>query len=250
MLWVDAVAGEEVKARIRSLQNGNILLLGNLKLYKEEDANDAVFSSALTDKVDHFVNDAFRVSHRALASTVGAATSTCARLAGLQLEKELFFMRKIREGLTHPFVAIACPYTSFSDVKSCYLCSSLWFVTRRKLICAQPVSIVLLTVQIGGSRLSEQADVLKQMLGTCDKIFVTGPMAYTMLKAAGIQIPLPCIEQDMISRARKLLQYAREKKVELVLPKDFTLEHTDSFSRSMNISVSCPVPEGELQCST
>eukprot|EP00250_Pteridium_aquilinum_P011625 c20204_g1_i2 orf=342-2135(-) len=103
---INAVRGPAVRDTIRALSNGDVLLLGNLQLYKDELANNKDFSKDLAANIDILVNDAFSISHRVLASTVGAACFTSARLAGFQLERELFFLTKATSNPELPFVAI------------------------------------------------------------------------------------------------------------------------------------------------
>ena len=110
---VNSVIGPAVKKEIEGLSNGEILLLGNLKLYKEEVANDKDFAKELSKNIDILVNDAFSISHRVLASTVGIACFTRARLAGFQLERELLFLTKAISSPELPFIAVVCPILIF-----------------------------------------------------------------------------------------------------------------------------------------
>ncbi|KAI5060276.1 hypothetical protein GOP47_0024696 [Adiantum capillus-veneris] len=103
---INAVKGGAVQNAITTLSNGDLLLLGNLEQYKEELSNDKEYSKELAANIDVLVNDAFSIAHRILASTVGVTCFTSARLAGLQLEKELLFLTKATSTPAHPFVAI------------------------------------------------------------------------------------------------------------------------------------------------
>ncbi|KAJ7514018.1 hypothetical protein O6H91_23G022700 [Diphasiastrum complanatum] len=100
------LVGEIVEEQISLLKEGSIMLLENLLLRKEETANNSDFSKRLVAKVDYFVNDAFSLSHRVLASTVGAARFTRARLAGLQFEREFLPLVQVAHAPEPPFVAI------------------------------------------------------------------------------------------------------------------------------------------------
>jgi phosphoglycerate kinase len=84
---IEALMGEEVEKKIHSLSDGEVLLLGNLRAYDEEEANDAAFGEALASYGDFFVNDAFAVSHRAHASIVGIP-SHIPGFAGLTFHEE------------------------------------------------------------------------------------------------------------------------------------------------------------------
>ncbi|KAG0630116.1 hypothetical protein M758_1G155600 [Ceratodon purpureus] len=98
--------GEEVKSKIAALKEGDVLLLENVRFYKEEEKNDIEFSKKLSENIDIFVNDAFGTAHRAHASTAGIADYVSSRLAGLLLEKELEYLAGVVKKPTKPFVAI------------------------------------------------------------------------------------------------------------------------------------------------
>jgi phosphoglycerate kinase len=98
--------GEEVKAKIAALKEGDVLLLENVQFYKEEEKNDVEFSKKLSENIDIFVLDAFGTAHKAHASTAGIADYVSSRLAGLLLEKELEYLAGMVKKPTKPFVAI------------------------------------------------------------------------------------------------------------------------------------------------
>ena len=99
------VIGEEVEKLASSLKPGEILLLENSRYYKEETANDPVFSKKLAELADVYVNDAFGTAHRAHASTEGV-TKFLPSYAGFLMEKECSFFDKVIENPEKPFVAI------------------------------------------------------------------------------------------------------------------------------------------------
>uniref|UniRef100_A0A7I4AIP7 Phosphoglycerate kinase n=1 Tax=Physcomitrium patens TaxID=3218 RepID=A0A7I4AIP7_PHYPA len=98
--------GDEVKSKIAGLKEGDVLLLENVRFYKEEEKNDIEFSKKLSENIDFFVLDAFGTAHRAHASTAGIADYVTSRLAGLLLEKELEYLSGVVQKPTKPFVAI------------------------------------------------------------------------------------------------------------------------------------------------
>jgi phosphoglycerate kinase len=104
--WIDDCIGHKVKNSIQKLQNGEILLLENLRFYSEEEKNDKKFAQSLASYAEIFVNDAFSVSHRKHASIYGAPTLSQYRLAGLQLQKELKYLTNIRDEPEQPFVLV------------------------------------------------------------------------------------------------------------------------------------------------
>ncbi len=99
------VIGEEVEKLVNALKPGDVLLLENVRWYKEEEANDPGYAKALASYGDVYVNDAFGTAHRAHASTEGVA-HYLPSYAGLLIEKEVRFMAPLLENPEHPFVAI------------------------------------------------------------------------------------------------------------------------------------------------
>ncbi|KAL2613201.1 hypothetical protein R1flu_024893 [Riccia fluitans] len=98
--------GPEVEALIGGLKNGEILLLENVRFYKEEEKNDLEFSKKLAKNIDYFVNDAFGTAHRAHSSTAGIADFVTKRFAGFLLQKELDYLAGAVQKPARPFVAI------------------------------------------------------------------------------------------------------------------------------------------------
>ena len=99
------VIGSEVDAEVKALKPGEVLLLENVRFYKEEEANDPEFAKKLASYGDLYVNDAFGTAHRAHASTEGVS-HYLPSYAGFLIEKEVKFMAPLLENPEHPFVAI------------------------------------------------------------------------------------------------------------------------------------------------
>lgn len=102
---VNDCVGPQVEATARALQPGEVLLLENLRFYKEETQNDPEFAKKLASLADVYVNDAFGAAHRAHASTAGVAAYLPAA-AGLLLAKELEVLGNALERPERPFLAI------------------------------------------------------------------------------------------------------------------------------------------------
>ena len=102
---LDDSIGEEVEQAISRMNNGDIVLLENIRFYKEEEANDEQFARKLAELADIYVNDAFGTAHRAHASTAGIAQFLPA-YAGFLIQKELDVMGKALADPKRPFVAI------------------------------------------------------------------------------------------------------------------------------------------------
>ena len=98
--------GAEVEKTIDELQEGDVLLLENVRFYKEETQNDAAFARKLAALVDIYVNDAFGTAHRAHASTEGVTRHFDQCATGLLMEREIKYLNKVVERPEHPFIAI------------------------------------------------------------------------------------------------------------------------------------------------
>ncbi|SHF57959.1 phosphoglycerate kinase [Caldanaerobius fijiensis DSM 17918] len=105
VIMANDVIGEDAKAKAAALQNGQVLLLENVRFHAEEEKNDPDFSKQLASLAEVYVNDAFGTAHRAHASTAGVADYLPA-VAGYLIKKELDVMGKALEDPERPFVAI------------------------------------------------------------------------------------------------------------------------------------------------
>lgn len=101
--FVDDCIGDKVENVTSEMQPGDVLLLENLRFYKEEETNEQHFCKSLASLADIYVNDAFSTSHRKHSSTYGAAGLFETRLAGLNLSKEIEYLSMIKEKPTKPF---------------------------------------------------------------------------------------------------------------------------------------------------
>lgn len=104
--FVDDCVGAKAEAAVHAMQNGDILLLENLRFYAEEEANDKGFAQQLAALADVYINDAFGTAHRAHASTEGVAHFVPERAAGYLLLKELKYLGEAVASPVRPFVAI------------------------------------------------------------------------------------------------------------------------------------------------
>lgn len=104
--FVSDCVGIEIEEHIDKMNEGDILLLENLRFHKEEESNDPEFSKKLASLADIYVNDAFSTSHRKHSSTYGAAWMFDTRLAGFNLIKEVKYLSMIRENPIRPFTLV------------------------------------------------------------------------------------------------------------------------------------------------
>jgi phosphoglycerate kinase len=171
--------GPEVEAMARSLQDGQVLLLENLRFHPEEEANDAGFAQRLAALGEMYVNDAFGTAHRAHASTEGVTHFLRPAVAGFLMQKELDYLGRALESPQRPFVAV-----------------------------------------LGGAKISGKIDVITHLLGKVDRLLVGGAMMFTFLKAQGRPTGKSLVEDDRLDMARTVLEQAKARGVELVLPVD------------------------------
>ena len=176
----DACVGEQVNAAVAALQDGDVLLLENLRYHAGEEKNDDAFAAQLGELCDLYVNDAFGTAHRAHASTEGITHHVQQAAAGLLLEKELEYLGRAVSNPAHPFVAI---------------------LGGAKVSDKIPVIEALIKRKV-------------------DKLLIGGAMAYTFFKAEGFTIGKSLVEDEMLSKAREIKQQAADAGVELILPTD------------------------------
>jgi len=178
--FVDECVGEEVENRIELMEDGDVLLLENLRFHKEEEKNDEEFSRQLAKLCDVYVNDAFGAAHRAHASTAGITKFVSSAAAGLLMQKELDYLGRVITNPEHPFVAI------LGGAKVSDKISVINALIDRKV----------------------------------DKILIGGAMAYTFFKAEGFTVGKSLVENDKLQVALDIKERAAATGVELLLPTD------------------------------
>src|SRR6201992_2530323 len=163
--------GEEAVNKAKSLKPGQVLLLENLRFYKEEEKGDKAFAEKLSKLGDVYVNDAFGTAHRAHASTaVIAQFFPDAKYFGYLMGAELANADKILNGAEKPFTAI-----------------------------------------MGGSKVSDKIELIERLLDKVDSLVIGGGMAYTFAKAQGGQIGKSLVEEDKLDLANSLIAKANSK---------------------------------------
>ena len=175
--------GEVAEAAVAALQDGEVLLLENVRYYNEEEANDPAFAEKLAKVADVYVNDAFGAAHRAHASTAGVAAIVAARggkcAAGLLMERELKFLGDELENPARPFVVI-----------------------------------------LGGAKVSDKIKVIDRLLEKADTILIGGAMAYTFKLANGVKTGKSLVEPDQTATALSAEAKAKKLGVNFQLPTD------------------------------
>lgn len=172
------VIGDSVNTLANSLQNGDVMLLENVRFYKEETENDSNFAKSLAGLAEIYVNDAFGTAHRAHASTEGIAHYLPA-VCGYLIQNEIEKIDGVISNPQRPFTAI-----------------------------------------IGGKKVSSKIAVLINLLDKVDNLIIGGGMAFTFFKSLGYEIGDSICEEDKLDVAKEILDKAKEKNVNLLLPID------------------------------
>ena len=175
---------------------GEVMLIENTRFHKEEEKGDAVFAATLAKLGDIYVNDAFGTAHRAHASTTIVANSFAAENKCLG-------------------------YLMAAEVKN-----------AQKVLNTptKPFTAIL-----GGAKVSDKILIIENLLSIADNIIIGGGMAYTFFKAQGGKIGNSLVEEDKLELAIELIQKAKEKGVNLVLPIDSII--ADKFDENANTDI-------------
>lgn len=172
--------GSEVEQAAKDLKPGEVLLLENLRFYKEEEAGDEDFAKKLASLGDVYVNDAFGTAHRAHASTTIIANYFPEnKVFGELLAKEIDSLNKVLRNSEKPVTAV-----------------------------------------LGGSKVSSKITVIENILDKVDHLIIGGGMTFTFIKAQGGKIGDSICEDDKLDLALEILAKAKEKNVQIHIPVD------------------------------
>ena len=197
--------GEEAFKLSAALKPGEVLLLENLRFYKEEEKGDVAFAEKLSKHGDIYVNDAFGTAHRAHASTTIVAQFFKEKCAGYVMAAELDNAKKVMDKAEKPFTAI-----------------------------------------MGGAKISDKLLIIENLLDKVNNLIIGGGMAYTFFKAMGGNIGNSLVELDKLDLAKELIQKAKAKGVDLLLPIDSIT--ADKFAADANTGTSNnhAIPDGMM----
>jgi phosphoglycerate kinase len=205
VLFANDCIGNEAVNKSANLQPGEVLLLENLRFYKEEEKGDEAFAEKLSKLGDVYVNDAFGTAHRAHASTAVIAKyfSPENKMFGLVMEGEVKSAEKVMHSSEKPFTAI-----------------------------------------IGGAKVSDKILIIENLLERATDIIIGGGMAYTFFKACDGHIGKSLCEDDRLDTARELLNKADKKGVCIHLPSDSIIADQFSNDANISSSLSNTIPDG------
>lgn len=196
--------GDVAKTAAAALQPGEVLLLENLRFYKEEEAGDVAFAKALASLGDIYVNDAFGTAHRAHASTtIIAQFFPNDKCFGALLAKEIESLNKVLKNSEKPVTAV-----------------------------------------LGGSKVSSKITVIENILDKVDHMIIGGGMTYTFVKALGGKIGESICEDDKQELALEILRLAKEKGVQIHIPVDVVAANDFSNDAQTQIVDVREIPDG------
>ena len=176
------VIGPDAKAKAAALEEGQVMMLENVRFHKEETSKDKdvmkAFAGELASMAEIYVNDAFGTAHRAQASTAILADFLPA-VSGYLIKKEIEFMGGALSNPQRPFVAI-----------------------------------------LGGAKVADKLNVISNLLEKCDTLIIGGGMAYTFLKAKGYEVGMSLVDNEKIDYCKEMIAKAEANGKQLLLPID------------------------------
>ena len=202
--FIDDCIGDKVQNEVNNLKNGEILLLENLRFYKEEKEGNIDFAEKLANLGDIYVNDAFGTAHRAHASTaIIAQFFPKNKCFGLLLAKEITSINQVLNNSTKPVTAV-----------------------------------------IGGAKVSSKIEVINNIIDKVDNIIIGGGMAFTFIKAQGGNIGNSLVENDKLDLALEILAKAKANRTRIHLPIDVIAADAFSNDANTMIIESNDIPDG------
>jgi phosphoglycerate kinase len=199
------VIGADAKEKVSSLKNGEVLLLENLRFEKGETKNDKEFAKELASFADIYINDAFGVCHRAHASV---------------------------EAITN-FFDETTSAAGFLLQKEVNFSKNLLKAPTRPFVAV-----------VGGSKVSGKLKALVNLLPRIDKLIIGGGMAFTFLKAQGLDVGNSLVEDDLMDEALKVVDEAKRLGVKLYLPVDVVAAQTCSQDSTVKFTTTQEIPKG------
>lgn len=203
VLFAGDCIGDEARELADKLEAGQVLLLENLRFYKEETKGDEAFAKKLSELADVYVNDAFGTAHRAHASTtIVAKFFPEAKCFGYIMANELASIEKVLSDTKKPYVAI-----------------------------------------IGGAKVSSKIDIIENLLDKADELIIGGGMMFTFIKAQGGKIGNSMCEDDYLETARQIMAAAKARGVRIHIPADAIIADKFSNDANTRESSSDNIPD-------
>ena len=194
----DNVVGDNAKAAVADMKDGEVVLLQNTRYRAEETKNGEAFSKDLASLCDVFVNDAFGTAHRAHCSNVGVTEYVDTAVVGYLMQKEIDFLGNAVNNPERPMVAI-----------------------------------------LGGAKVADKLKVIDNLLEKCDTLIIGGGMAYTFLKAQGLEVGKSLVDDEKIDYCKEMMAKAEKLGKNLYLPIDTTV--ADGFPNPIDAEIEVSV---------
>lgn len=194
--------GADATELAAGLGAGEVLLLENLRFYKEEEKGDKDFAGKLAKLGDVYVNDAFGTAHRAHASTAVIAEFFSDKVAGYLMESELTNADKVLDKAERPYTAV-----------------------------------------MGGAKIADKILIIERLLDKVDNLIIGGGMSYTFAKAKGGQIGTSLLEADKMDYVLELMEKAKAKGVNLILPVDTVIADAFANDAKQDLVASGEIPD-------
>lgn len=202
--FVDDCRGQVAQNSVKNIQNGDVLLLENLRFYAEEEAGDVEFAKELASLGDIYVNDAFGTAHRAHASTtIIAQFFPNDKCFGTLLAKEIESLNRVLNNSVKPVTAV-----------------------------------------LGGSKVSSKITVIENILDKVDHMIIGGGMTFTFIKALGGNVGDSICENDKLDLALEILSKAKAKNVQIHIPVDVVAADAFSNDANTQIVDVREIPDG------
>ena len=199
----DNVVGDNAKAAVAAMKDGEVVLLQNTRYRAEETKNGEAFSKELADLCDVFVNDAFGTAHRAHCSNVGVTEYVDTAVVGYLMQKEIDFLGNAVNNPERPMVAI-----------------------------------------LGGAKVADKLKVIDNLLEKCDTLIIGGGMAYTFLKAQGLEVGKSLVDDEKIDYCKEMMAKAEKLGKNLYLPIDTTV--ADGFPNPIDAEIEVSVVAADV----
>lgn len=194
--------GQQAKDLSKNLKPGEVLLLENLRFYKEEEKGDDEFAKKLSELGNVYVNDAFGTAHRAHASTaVIADYFPNDKYFGYLMANELLHLNKVMKEAKRPFTAI-----------------------------------------LGGAKVSGKIEIINHLMDKVDNLIIGGGMMFTFIKAMGGQVGDSLVEEDLLELATNTVEGAKTLGVNLYLPSDAMIADSFSNEANKKITSAYDIP--------
>lgn len=202
--FVNDSVGADVEKVVADAKAGDVILLENLRFYKEEEAGDEAFAEKLSKLADVYVNDAFGTAHRAHASTtIVAKFFPNDKLFGSLLAKEIESIDKVLNSTEKPVTAV-----------------------------------------LGGSKVSSKITIIENILDKVDHMIIGGGMMFTFIKAQGGKIGSSLVEDDKMELALEILEKAKAKNVQIHIPVDVLAADAFSNDANTQVVPANDIPDG------